>query len=43
MVHKGGTNAKQVGLRSSIASIDTITTQGSMQNTGRQLRFSYIR
>ena len=34
---KGGTNAKQVGLGASIASIDTIATQGSMQNTGRQL------
>ncbi len=34
---KGGTNSKQVGLGASLASIDTITTQGSMQNTGRQL------
>lgn len=34
---KGGTNAKQVGLGASLASIDTVATQGSMQNTGRQL------
>ena len=35
--NKGGSNSKQVGLGSSIASIDTLHTQGSMQNTGRQL------
>lgn len=34
---KGGSNSKQVGLGSSIASIDTLHTQGSMQNTGRGL------
>ena len=34
---KGGTMCKQVGLGSTIASIDTIHTQGSMQNTGRPL------
>ena len=34
---KGGTNAMQVGLGSSISSIDTITTQGNMQSTGRLL------
>lgn len=34
---RGGVNAKQVGLGASIASIDTIGTQGSMQNTGRTL------
>lgn len=37
---KGGTNGKQVGLGASLASIDTIATQGSMQNTGRQLDLS---
>lgn len=34
---RGGVNAKQVGLGASIASIDTIATQGSMQSTGRTL------
>jgi flagellar hook protein FlgE len=34
---KGGTNPLQVGLGSTIASIDTIDTQSSMQNTGRGL------
>jgi flagellar hook protein FlgE len=34
---KGGTNPLQVGLGSTVASIDTIDTQASMQNTGRGL------
>lgn len=34
---RGGVNPKQVGLGSTIASIDTIGTQGSMQSTGRTL------
>ncbi len=34
---RGGVNAKQVGLGASIASIDSIATQGSMQSTGRIL------
>ena len=33
--NRGGTNAKQVGLGSAIASIDTIHTQSSLQNTSR--------
>ncbi|MGG0718827.1 flagellar basal body rod protein FlgG [Robertmurraya massiliosenegalensis] len=33
----GGVNAKQVGLGSTLASIDTIHTQGSIQTTGRGL------
>ncbi|WP_445488246.1 flagellar basal body rod protein FlgG [Niallia sp. 03133] len=33
----GGINAKQIGLGSQMASIDTIHTQGSMQTTGRTL------
>lgn len=33
----GGINAKQVGLGSQVASVDTIHTQGSMQTTGRTL------
>ncbi|MEG0486252.1 MAG: flagellar hook-basal body complex protein, partial [Oscillospiraceae bacterium] len=33
----GGTNAKQVGLGSSLATIDTIHGTGSTQNTGRVL------
>ncbi|ARK30993.1 flagellar basal body rod protein FlgG [Halalkalibacter krulwichiae] len=33
----GGVNARQVGLGMQIASIDTIHTQGSLQNTGREL------
>lgn len=36
----GGINAKQVGLGSQVASIDTIHTQGSMQTTGRVLDLS---
>lgn len=35
--NKGGTNAKQVGLGSTIATIDTIHTQSSLQTTGRDL------
>ncbi|OEH91267.1 flagellar hook protein FlgE [Bacillus solimangrovi] len=35
--NRGGTNAMQVGLGSSIASIDNIQTQGSLQTTGRSL------
>lgn len=34
---RGGTNPKQVGLGATIATIDTIDTQGSMQMTGRPL------
>jgi len=34
---KGGTNAMQVGLGSSISTIDTIQTQGNLQYTGRLL------
>lgn len=34
---KGGVNAKQVGLGSQLASIDTIDTTGSTQTTGRTL------
>ncbi len=37
---KGGTNAIQVGLGSSLASIDNIDTQGSAQTTNRTLDFS---
>ena len=37
---KGGTNAIQVGLGSSMASIDNIDTQGSAQTTNRTLDFS---
>lgn len=33
----GGQNAKQVGLGSTLSTIDTITTQGSLQTTGRPL------
>lgn len=33
----GGTNVKQVGLGAQIASIDTISTQGSLQTTNRTL------
>ncbi|MDT8859020.1 flagellar basal body rod protein FlgG [Alkalihalobacillus sp. MEB130] len=33
----GGTNPQQVGLGSQLASIDTIHTQGSLQNTNREL------
>jgi flagellar hook protein FlgE len=35
--NRGGTNPIQVGLGSSLSSIDTIHTQGSLQTTGRQL------
>ena len=35
--NRGGQNAKQVGLGSSLSSIDTIQTQGSLQTTGRSL------
>lgn len=34
---RGGTNAVQIGLGSSISSIDTIDTAGSLQNTSRTL------
>ncbi|MCJ8006270.1 flagellar hook-basal body complex protein [Lederbergia wuyishanensis] len=34
---RGGTNPKQVGLGSQLASIDMIDTQGSLQTTGRVL------
>ncbi len=37
---KGGTNAVQVGLGSSLASIDNIDTQGSAQTTNRTLDLS---
>lgn len=36
----GGVNPKQVGLGSSLATIDTIHTQGSIQTTGRPLDLS---
>ncbi|MFA9558079.1 flagellar hook protein FlgE [Evansella sp. AB-rgal1] len=35
--NRGGINPTQVGLGSTIASIDTIQTQGSLQTTGRNL------
>lgn len=35
--NRGGKNPMQVGLGSTLASIDTIDTQGSLQNTGRSL------
>ncbi|WP_064093705.1 flagellar hook protein FlgE [Rossellomorea aquimaris] len=35
--NRGGQNAKQVGLGSSLSSIDSIQTQGSLQTTGRTL------
>lgn len=35
--NRGGTNPQQVGLGSSLASIDTIQTQGSIQTTNRDL------
>ncbi|WP_209122379.1 flagellar hook protein FlgE [Alkalihalobacillus sp. BA299] len=35
--NRGGTNPMQVGLGGTIATIDTIHTQGSMQTTGRSL------
>ena len=31
----GGTNPKQIGLGSSVSSIDTLFTDGSVQNTGK--------
>ncbi|RHW39640.1 flagellar basal body rod protein FlgG [Lysinibacillus yapensis] len=34
---RGGVNAKQVGLGSQLAAIDTVTTGGSLQTTGRVL------
>lgn len=34
---RGGVNAKQIGLGSELGSIDTVDTQGSLQNTGREL------
>ncbi|WP_252313803.1 flagellar basal body rod protein FlgG [Sinobaca sp. H24] len=34
---QGGINGKQVGSGSKVGSIDTVHTQGSLQNTGRQL------
>ncbi|WP_026701066.1 flagellar basal body rod protein FlgG [Salibacterium aidingense] len=33
----GGSNPRQVGLGSQLASIDTVQTQGSLQNTNREL------
>ena len=38
--NKGGVNAKQVGLGMTVASIDTIHTQGSLQTTGNNLDMS---
>ncbi|MBU9720325.1 MULTISPECIES: flagellar hook protein FlgE [Bacillaceae] len=35
--NRGGTNPMQMGLGSTLASIDTIQTQGSLQTTGRDL------
>ncbi|KUP07114.1 flagellar hook protein FlgE [Bacillus coahuilensis p1.1.43] len=35
--NRGGQNAKQIGLGGTIASIDIISTQGSLQTTGRSL------
>ncbi|WP_141992172.1 flagellar hook protein FlgE [Bacillus sp. B4EP4a] len=37
IANKGGTNSKQIGLGSTIATIDTIHTQSSLQTTGRDL------
>ena len=34
---RGGVNAKQVGLGSQLAAIDTIHSTGSLQTTGRTL------
>jgi flagellar hook protein FlgE len=39
-IQTGGTNPKQVGLGSQLATIDTIHTQGSLQTTGRPLDLS---
>jgi flagellar hook protein FlgE len=36
-LNRGGQNPKQVGLGTTLASIDTIHTQGSLQTTGREL------
>ncbi|MCL7746473.1 flagellar basal body rod protein FlgG [Halalkalibacter alkaliphilus] len=36
-VNLGGTNPRQVGLGAQLATIDTIHTQGSLQNTNREL------
>ncbi|MHC8521800.1 flagellar hook protein FlgE [Rossellomorea sp. H39__3] len=36
-IDRGGQNAKQVGLGSSLATIDSIQTQGSLQTTARDL------
>ena len=33
--NKGGTNPKQIGLGTGVASIDTIFTDGSVQSTGK--------
>ena len=41
--NKGGTNAKQVGLGSTISSIDTIHTQSSLQTNRTRSGFSGIR
>ncbi len=35
--NRGGTNPRQIGLGSTIATVDTIHTQGSLQTTGRAL------
>ena len=35
--NRGGVNPKQIGLGSTIGSIDTLQTQGSLQTTGRSL------
>ena len=42
-VLRGGVNAKQVGLGSQLAAIDTIHSTGSLQTTGRTLRLSNFR
>lgn len=34
---RGGTNPQQIGLGGGMSSIDTLTTQGSLQSTGRDL------
>jgi len=39
--NRGGTNSKQIGLGSTIATIDTIHTQSSLQTTGRDLDLGY--
>ncbi|MDH5681371.1 MAG: flagellar hook protein FlgE [Spirochaetota bacterium] len=38
--YKGGTNAKQVGLGMTIASVDNLMYQGSLQTTGKQTDLS---